>query len=622
MCGIAGYWGEGNEKILDKMIDSVSYRGPDDRGTLVRNNIGLGHRRLSIIDLSAAGHQPMSNESDTVHLVFNGEIYNYKDLKNELKEKHNFKGNSDTEVIIYLYEEYGEEVFSKLAGMFTIALLDEKKNKLYLARDRMGKKPLYWYKYEGLFLFGSELKVLMNHPNFKREIDINSLNKYLSYEYIPTPHSIFKNTYKLEPGSYLTYDGINIDKKNFWQPTFLPKETSLDNAKTELNHSLLRSIEKRLISDVPIGVFLSGGIDSSTVAYYATRVSKSKVKTFSIGFKEKSFDESEYAKEVANYLGTEHYEKILSVKDGLEIIKEIGNNLDEPIADASIIPTFLLSKFTREHVTVALGGDGGDELFFGYDTFLAHKLAKIYEFIPAVLRKKIIEPAINNLPTSFSNISLDFKLKKFTSGFEGNQDYRNERWLGAFSHKDKSKLFLKNIWQKVKKENEYEDVDRYIKGSNFKDYYDELALLNQRLYMMDQVLVKVDRASMLNSLEVRAPFLDTAIVDLANHLPSDMKLHGLERKYILKELMKDKLPRDIVYRNKKGFGMPIAEWLRGDLKKDILALLNKEIISKMDLFNYDYIENLLAEHFSGKRDNRKQIWTLFVFSMWWQRWMK
>ncbi len=364
------------------------------------------------------------------------------------------------------------------------------------------------------------------------------------------------------------------------------------------------SIKDRLISDVPVGVFLSGGLDSSTVAYYAARAlkeaGKGKIKTFSIGFKEKSFDESSYAREVAHFLGTEHYEKILSVQDSIELVSKIGGLLDEPMADSSILPTYLLSQFTHEHVTVALGGDGGDELFCGYDTFMAHRLAGIYNLIPKILRKKIVEPIVGRLPTSSRNMSLDFKLKKFVLDFSGERKYRNQRWLGAWSADQRKNLFTQDVNKKVKDLNVYDDIDRYLSTSDSKDFFDEITLLHQRMYMMDEVLVKADRASMMNSLEVRAPFLDTRVVDLANHMPTKFKFKGLTRKYILKKLMEGKLP----------------------LKPLVLDFLGKESIHKMKFFNSSYIEEILKEHFEGKKDNKKQIWTLLVFAMWWRKWLQ
>ena len=624
MCGIAGYSGKGNETTLESMNISLKHRGPDDAGLKVfqkkYTSIGIAQRRLSIVDLSPAGHQPMANEKEDVWIVFNGEIYNHHELRKELKNKHTFIGKSDTEVIVHLYEEVGEEVFSKLEGMFAIALYDVKKDLLFLARDRMGKKPLYWSLQEGTLLFGSELKALMAHPSFVREVDLVSVNKYFQYEYVPTPYTIFKDTWKLEPATTLVWNGKTVRKSTFWKPTFLPKSTSFEDAKDELDTALTKAVASRLEADVPLGIFLSGGIDSSAVAYYATKTSKQKVKTFSIGFKEKSFDESTYARQVAEHLGTEHHEEILPVEDCLKLIPEIGEYLDEPVADSSIIPTYLLSRFTREHVTVALGGDGGDELFCGYDTFLAHRLAGLYEKVPSFIRK-VLAKSVRMLPTSHSNMSLDFKLKKSTKDFEGNPDYRNQRWLGAYGVDDRRNLFNKEVWEAVGHKNVYEDIDRYLREADSRDTFDRLGLVYERMYMMDQVLVKVDRASMMHALEVRAPFLDTLVVDLANHMPWNFKLRRTERKYILKKLMEGKLPREIIYRKKKGFGIPIGAWMKGEMRPMLEEHLGRDSLDTIGIFNTEYVSKLLADHVEGKCDNRKQLWTLLVFVLWWKRWM-
>lgn len=628
MCGIAGFSGSGDEGMLVEMNNTLAHRGPDDYGIKVfpialKNGapLALAQRRLSIIDLTSAGHQPMTNSDETVWVVFNGEIYNYQTLRKDLKGKYVFRGESDTEVLVHLYKEHGAEMFSKLEGMFAIALYDVERQLLLLARDHMGKKPLYWSTQGNDFLFGSELKALMAHPSFKKEIDPASLNKYFQYEYVPTPHTIFKNTWKLEPGTVLTWDGVRVEKNTFWQPTFLPKSDSFEAALVDLDNDLREATERRLVADVPLGVFLSGGIDSSTVAYYATRASKEKVKTFAIGFKEASFDESKYARLVAEHLGTEHHEEILSVHSCLELIPEVAGMLDEPMADSSIIPTYLLSEFTRQHVVVALGGDGGDELFCGYDTLLAHRLATAYRFVPKTLRGAITL-MVDHLPTSHKNMSLDFKLKKFTGGFEGPPQYRNQNWLGAFDRMSRSRLFKKEVWEKIEASNEFEDIDRYLKTTDSHDMYDELALLYERMYMMDQILVKVDRASMMHGLEVRSPFLDTNVVDTANHLPTEYKLKGLTRKYILKKLMRGKLPDEIINRKKKGFGMPIGEWMRAEMRPLLTETLKKETLDEIGLFDTEYVEQLLNEHLEGVKDNRKQLWALLVFVLWWLRWMK
>lgn len=622
MCGIAGYFGKGNREILQKMTRELIHRGPDDEGLFVDEKAGLGHRRLSIIDLSVAGHQPMSNEDGSVWLVFNGEIYNFKELKKELTGKHDFQSDTDTEVIIHLYEEMGAGVFNRLNGMFSIAIYDKKEGKVVLARDRMGKKPLYWGIFDETLIFGSELKSLIQHSSFVKELDLASLNKYFQYEYVPTPHSIFKNVFKLEPGHYIEYNGKDLVKNKYWDIKFNLENPSENDAIKNIDGIIEGAVKERMISDVPLGIFLSGGIDSSIIAYYAQKNSTSKIKTFSIGFKESSFDESFYARRVAKYLGTEHSEEILDSRDSLELIPQIAELLDEPMADSSIIPTYLLSKFTAKNVTVALGGDGGDELFCGYDTFVAHRIADFYEKVPSLIREKVFSKIVNSLPTSFNNISLDFKLKKFFSGFLEDKMYRNQVWLGSFDRNERAELFTNEKWEEIKNCNEFEDIDNYLNTFDGDDENNQLIYLYLRMYMMDQVLVKVDRASMYNSLEVRTPLLDYRLVDYVNSLPYHMKIRGLTTKYILKKTMEGKLPNEIIYRKKKGFGVPVAEWLLKELKPMVLELLCEEKIRKQGLFNYQYINKILQEHFSRKKDNRKRIWALIVFQFWYEKWFE
>ncbi len=627
MCGLSGYFGQGDKNILKKMSDVLSYRGPDDQGFFINERVGLAHNRLSIIDLSPSGHQPMANENGSLQLVFNGEIYNYPALKKELLAAghHQFRSQTDTEVIIHLYEDLGTDCFAKLNGMFALALYDQHKQELILARDRLGKKPLYWTLVQGTVIFASEPKAILEHPLFKRELDLISLNKYLLYEYIPTPHAIFKGLHKLEPGHYLIFSNNSLAKKEkFWDISFGDQTKqptiSLAQAEAKLDDLLDQSVSSRLVSDVPLGIFLSGGLDSSTVAYYARRRGQS-IKTFSIGFQEPSFDESRYAREVAAYLGTEHHEKFFSVTEAQDLIPHVFAILDEPLSDASILPTYLLSKFTREKVTVALGGDGGDELFCGYDTFIAHRLAEHYDRLPSWLRRSIIEKIIPLLPVSHNNLSLDFKAKKFIAGYGGPLKYRNQRWLGSFDYLDRAQLFRPEIWQSLQSQNEFEDLDRLLSPLQDQSHFNQLIHTYLRTYLMDDILVKVDRASMYNSLEVRAPFLDYTLVDFVNSLPLKFKLKGLTTKYILKKLMADKLPKNIINRQKKGFGLPLSGWLAGSLKPLLLDIFSEQAVRRAGLFNYSYLRQLLSDHFAKRRDNRKLIWTLTVFELWRSHWL-
>ncbi|MEK9170183.1 MAG: asparagine synthase (glutamine-hydrolyzing) [Patescibacteria group bacterium] len=622
MCGIAGFAGKGTQDILEKMTRSLAYRGPDGEGYFFDEKflVGLGHRRLSIIDLES-GRQPIFNENKNITVILNGEIYNFLDLRKDLESRHKFITNSDTEVIVHLYEEIGEKVFEKLDGMFAIAIYDAPRNRLILARDRIGKKPLYWGVFDDAIIFGSEIKALMRHPSFKKDLDLESLNKYLSNDYAPTPGSIWKNIHKLEPATYLVWQkNKQILKNNFWKPNFNVSEISFNGAVAELDSLMDNSVRSRLVSDVPLGIFLSGGIDSSTIAYYAQKNSDSPIKTFSIAFDEKSFDESSYARKVAKFLGTEHFEESFRPKDMIDLVPEVAELLDEPLADPSILPTYLLSKFTKKNVTVALGGDGGDELFAGYPTFQADKLAGVYGLLPEII-KKSFKNIIDILPVSDSNFSLDFKLKTFAGGFGTNKKYRHAAWLGSFSHKDRSQLFRPEIWHTLENKNEYEETDRYLNEAKLAGWGNSVLYAYLRTYLMDQVLVKVDRASMFNSLEVRAPFLDYKLVDFVNSLPYNFKCRGWNTKYILKKLMADKLPREIVERSKKGFGVPVAKWLKSELRGLMEYYLSEEKIRNGDLFNYEYVKQIKDEHLAGRKDNRKLLWNLMAFQMWGEKWL-
>jgi len=613
MCGIAGFVGNGSEQDLNRMIQAVLYRGPDDDGVLVRDGVGLAHARLAIIDVSPAGHQPMASGTGDTVIVFNGEIYNFGELK-RLVPDYPFKSHSDTEVILALYERFGEDCFEKFDGMFALAIYDFKVKKLVLARDRMGKKPLYWSRVADTIFFGSELRALMTHPSFKKEINQSALRKYLFYEYVPTPHTIFKNVFKLEPASYLTFQNGQTDIKTFWKPDFSPTEDSFAQAGSQLDSALDRAVAKRLIADVPLGIFLSGGVDSSAITYYAKKHTKD-VKTFSIGFERQSFDESSYARQVAQFLGTDHHEMILTAKDVLNVVPHLAEIIDEPLADPSLIPTYLLSQFTRSHVTVALGGDGGDELFAGYPMFQADYFAKIYEKIPRAIRKNIIEPLIRALPVGHDNLSLDFKLKRFMNGFDVPARYRHHTWLASFNPHEQELLLKEKGGGEL-----LEDLDRYISESGTKNTDRQRDYLYLRTYLMDDILVKVDRASMHKALEVRAPLLDRDVVDLVDTFPTSFKQRGLTTKYILKKIMADKLPRHIVNRAKKGFGMPVAEWLCGELKPLCNELLARDKVMEAGLFHWDYIDRLKQAHFNKKANNYKQLWTLMVFQMWYQKW--
>ncbi len=629
MCGIIGFLTSRAQNIPDygvlrDMRESLFHRGPDDFGEYIRALdeggpfVFFGHRRLSIIDLGT-GHQPLSNEDETVWVVFNGEIYNFRELREELKGRgHQFRTVSDTEVITHAYEEYGEECFRRFNGMFAIGIWDERRKRLVLARDRLGKKPLYYSFINGTFLFASELKAIMTYPAFPRKVDPVSFMKYLFFEFIPCPHTIFKDASKIPAASYLIWDKKRIEVKQYWSP-FDPQkgENNLSEVEAELRimELLKESVKRRLISDVPLGVFLSGGIDSSAITALAQREVPGKIKTFSIGFENPSFDESKYATLASKYIGTEHYEQRMTPTDLLNIIPSLPDILDEPMADASILPTFLLSKFTREHVTVALGGDGGDELFAGYPTYLAHKFANQYE---RYLR--FLHPAINYfgnlLPVSDDNISFDFKIKKFLSGIGYPYGIRNSVWLGSFSFSDLTKTLSPGLLNYFDELKIVDEIALHEKVFPLKDQMTFIQYLDLKLYLQEAILTKVDRASMACSLEVRAPFLDHELVEFVMNLPSKLKLKRFTPKYILKKTMKNWLPDAVIQRPKKGFGVPIAKWVKGPLNPLFRELLASDRIGQEGFLNPEYVTQLLQDHLANKKDNRKQLWTLLIWELW------
>lgn len=629
MCGIVGFLtfkasDIPDYEILKRMRDILTHRGPDDSGEYIRRLddqgpfVYFGHRRLSIIDLSG-GHQPLSNEDGTVWVIFNGEIYNFQELKKELEVLgHRFKTRSDTEVIAHAYEEYGEGCFRFFNGMFAIGIWDELRRRVVLARDRLGKKPLYYTLMNGTFLFASELKAIAAYPNFSRELSPLSLMKYLFYEFIPCPHTIFQDARKLTSASYLIWGENGIEVKGYWSPFNLERtgrSLSESEAERKMLELLRQSVKRRLISDVPLGVFLSGGIDSSAITLLAQEEAPGKVKTFSIGFEDPSFDESRYASLVSQLLGTEHFEQTMTPGNLLDIVPNLPDILDEPMADASILPTYLLSKFTRQYVKVALGGDGGDELFAGYPTYLAHKFARRYEVFFGNLHPVVLFLG-NLLPVSDDNISFDFKVKKFLSGIGYPDGIRNSVWLGSFSFPDIEKVVSPEILKEFDRIRLVEEIRSYEEGFPVKDLTTLVQYLDMKLYLQESILVKVDRASMACSLEVRAPFLDHELVEFVMGLPSGLKLKGITSKYILKKAMKNFLPNEVIQRKKKGFGVPVAKWVKGPLKDFLGDFLSAQRIKKEGFLNPEFVTSLLQDHLLNKKDNRKQLWTLLVWELW------
>jgi asparagine synthase (glutamine-hydrolysing) len=523
-------------------------------------------------------------------------------------------------VLVHGYEEWGESMVERLNGMFAFAVLDRHRRSVLLARDRMGIKPLHYAIDGHRLVFASELKALLRDPVLRREIDPVALDEYVALEFVPSPRSIVRGVSKLPPAHTLEWSvgGGTHRLRRYWSPTLVEDNDgqpgrSIDERCEELRTVLRESVRKELISDVPLGVFLSGGIDSSAVTAMMSQLG-GDVKSFSVGFAERSFDESSYARQVARHLGTDHHELTLEPSMLLDLIPRLPTLLDEPLGDASIIPTYLLSAFTRRHVKVALGGDGGDELFAGYPTMQAHRLAGYYNRAPRLLRKGLVEPVVRRLPVSRNNLSFDFRAKRFVSGAGHGVAERHRRWMGSFAPEERTALLSPEMRDVVTAGGQVRLADE--DGLDARDPLNQVLLMDMRLYLENDILVKLDRASMMASLEARVPLLNNDFVEHATSLPLDMKLRGLRSKFLLRRALRGILPDAILNRPKKGFGIPVADWFRGPLKEQMLSVLSSDRIARKGFFDPATVTQLIGDHLAGRRDNRKQLWTLFVFELW------
>ncbi len=644
MCGICGKLSYGgvqvDEALLRRMCRSLVYRGPDDEGVFVSSNsesqnskvqVGLGHTRLRVIDLSDAGHQPMCNEDETIWLVYNGEIYNFKEIRTELKEKgHRFRSDTDSEVIIHLYEEEGIDCLKRLNGMFALCIWDERLQKLWLCRDRLGIKPLVYYWDGETLIFSSEIKGILCDSKVRKEIDWSALNLYLTFNYIPAPKTIFKNIRKLEAGHYLLAEGKTVVTRKYWDintditnPQNKPEKNSsqIGFYKERLYGLMENAVQKRMISDVQLGAFLSGGIDSSIIVGLMARNSERPVKTFSIGYKDMPlFDETRYSREVARFNKTEHYEFKLDYKDIINSFPAVLETLDEPFADSSAVPTYAVSQETKRHVTVALAGDGADELFAGYRMYQGEYLAKYYSILPDIMKEKIIEPFINFLPGSREKKHSEYirRLKKFTNGMSGSLAERFYGWQEIFSPGTRQKLIKHHLQDGISFQAGQEIISQKL-SELAGDNINRMLYVDVKNSLPGDMLTKVDLMSMRNSLEVRVPFLDHEVVELAFEMEGSVKLKGLKRKYILMETFKDILPPMLHNRPKWGFEMPIGAWLRRELKFLIDDFLSRDFVNKQGIFEYDIIDGLIKKHMSKKMDYSLQLWNLIVFQHWHKR---
>jgi asparagine synthase (glutamine-hydrolysing) len=618
MCGIAGIVGRNKDCRVEhsdvrRMCDVIVHRGPDDEGLYVDGHVGLGMRRLSIIDLSS-GHQPIHNEEETVWIVFNGEIYNFLELRSDLESRgHRFYTNTDTEVIVHLYEDFGDTCVQKLRGMFAFAIWDDRQQSLLLARDRFGKKPLHYAWSGDRLFFGSEIKSILSVAPELNTVDSEGLLSYFSFGYIPDPLTAFTQIKKLPPGHVLKFCNGQTRVRQYWDlPHFGSYEPpSEDGCLADLEHRLGEAVKIRLISDVPLGALLSGGVDSSVVVALMAKYSTAPVKTFTIRFPNADFNEAGYARSVANTFKTEHHEFVVE-PNFLELLGKLTQILEEPFGDSSIIPTFCVSRLAREHVTVALAGDGGDELFAGYDRYQINLQRRKRDFIPGWCGRIYRERIFRHLPEGTYG-----RRFLYTMSLPEEQRYLDEISMFSLNGKEQS-IFSSDF--KAIAEKYPSPMDR------FRDYLDvaptddalaQLQYLDIKTYLPGDILTKVDRMSMATSLEVRAPLLDHVFAEWVTQLPSSWKLRGREKKYLLKKLaLRLGVPRDAIYRPKQGFAVPLVHWFRKELKQDLLGILLEPQTLQRGYFSTTGIRQLIDEFVRGRRDRSNELWTLLIFELW------
>ncbi len=618
MCGIIGIWRKDSQPVDRRLLQDATaclkHRGPNDEGTYIDGLIGLGHRRLSILDLSVAGHQPMVSADGRHVLVFNGEIYNFKELADHYCQGVTWQSTSDTEVLLHLLIQKGVDALPLLRGMFVFAYWDTTKKELLLARDPFGKKPLYYINQEQIFAFASEPKALrqLHHP---LSLQADTAAKYFLYEYVPTPATGFKNIEQLPMGHYLRVTQTTAEITAWWQPSFVPKlELTEKAALRTLDKLLGQAVERRLIADVPVGIFLSGGLDSTTILWYMRQTTAAPIHSFSVSFHEQSFNEGDYARTAATSLGAIHHDQIFDVPAFFQAIAELMPIIDIPFGDASLLPTYMISKYARQHITVALDGDGSDELFGGYGTFQAAAMADQLPTLPDWIQY-LLGKVSHAIPTSYTNFSLDFKIKSFLKGLGYPLSLRNQIWLGSFSERELAWL-LTPAYQKYIPQ-VFDDITKLAPTLKSLENFDQVSLLTIHHYLQNDILVKLDRATMATGIESRTPFLDVDVAEFVMRLPVSLK----KNKYLLKKLMTGRIPADIITRPKKGFGVPLGFWLRSTLYPWATTVLDADKLKADGIFNPTYVVGLLREHKQGRFDHRKKLWTLIAWQLWYDRWI-
>ena len=624
MCGITGIvrsdGAQIERELLARMNDAIRHRGPDDDGFYFGDGVGLGMRRLSIIDLKG-GHQPIHNSDRTAWIVFNGEIYNYRELRKQLEARgHQFYTDSDTEAIVHAYDEYGTDCPRYLRGMFAFAIWDERAKSLFLARDRVGKKPLLYAQLNGQLVFGSEFMALLQHPDVSRDVDYEAIHHYLSFICVPAPLTAYQAIRKLEPGHSLLWKNGEIKLERYWQLDFSHKISISEAEAGERVVDLLRdAVRVRLMSEVPLGAFLSGGIDSSAIVALMAQESSEKVKTFSIGFEEQDFSELHHARRVAEHVGAEHHEFIVR-PDAMEILPTLVEHYGEPFADSSAIPSYYVSRETRKYVTVALNGDGGDECFAGYERYAAMNLAQRYaRVLPAVIRDGVIRNVARALPEFQSRANPLRKAQRFLAAASLSPVQRYLRWVSAFDEQAKLNLYSSDFRSETAAFSTIGFLEPWFAKANGAGIVDASLLTDTMTYLPNDLLVKMDIASMTVSLEARSPFLDHHLMEFAASLPESLKLRGMTTKYLLKRVLKKFVPEENLTRAKMGFGVPIGHWFRGTMQPFLRETLLSEKALARGLFNRASVRQLIDQHVANKVNHEHRLWSLLMLELWFQR---
>ena len=618
MCGICGFnWND--RQLISAMNDSIEHRGPDQEGVFCHDAISLGFRRLSIIDLSDNGSQPMFNEDNTLCLVFNGEIYNFQELRPELIARgHTFRSKADSEVILHAYEEYGKDGVQRLRGMFAFAIYDLNQKSLFIARDRIGIKPLYYYEKDGKFLFASEIKAILADRSVTREVNDQAIYDYLGFEFVPAPQTMFRHINKLPSGHYLTVAEGRVEVARYWDLAMASSPTTLSypEAVERQKELLAEAVKSHLVSDVPLGVFLSGGLDSSAIVALMRRNISGPIKTFTIGYQDKTFSELDYAAIVARHCETEH--QVLMLDDiKPEYVEKTLYHLDEPMTDLSTVPLYLLCKQAREQVTVCLSGEGADESYAGYDRFKAARIASWFSLLPQSLRKQVIGRLVGRLPDQAQKKGAINMLKRFVEGANLPAEGDHLRWQYFLSDSMAEDLFTNTFRQAITAE-PFRLVREYADRCRNADPVNRQIYLDMRYMMTDSVLMKVDKMSMASSLEVRVPLLDHVLVEFLASLPGDWKLKGMTTKYIFRSALEELLPKEIVHRGKQGYSLPVKHLLRGEMKQYMVSLLNDSPLIR-ERMNVGFVNRLIDEHCAMKHNHNHVLWALMNLSIWHNR---